>query len=295
MTITAHVSDFNGVTLEAGHLIALRGQLVARESRDKALSTLPGGFALKRRGNGQDVADTRAYVDGDDMRYLDRGATARTGQLHIRTFQEERDKITLLVADFRPSMLWGTQRAFRSVAAAEVLALYGWRAVEAGGRVGLFAITSDGPVVVQARARVRGMLDVIKGMVSAHKQALALAKQDLDDPPLAESLPSLNRVAPTGAEILIGSGLDGLGDGFEGELGDLARHKHPVLAVIQDATSRSLPAGQYPVRTPDGRHIRVQVSGRRAADAPEPDRMDVPCIYIDAGSSPAEQLRLAGL
>ena len=43
---------------------------------------------------------------------------------------------TMLVADFRPSMLRGLIRAFRSVAAAEALVLVGWRVAEAGGQVG---------------------------------------------------------------------------------------------------------------------------------------------------------------
>ena len=36
-----------------------------------------------------------------------------------RTFHAERDRTVILIADFRPSMLWGTRRTLRSVAAAE--------------------------------------------------------------------------------------------------------------------------------------------------------------------------------
>ena len=43
-----------------------------------------------------------------------------------------------------PSMLFGTRRAFRSVAGAEALTMLGWRGVGRGGRVGLLAATARG-------------------------------------------------------------------------------------------------------------------------------------------------------
>ena len=95
-----------GVALSAEGLIALRH--VALQARGApVLADLPGGFATRRKGHGQEVADVRPYVAGDDLRHLDRGTTARTGSLHVPQFVDERDRVTLLVADFRPAMLWG--------------------------------------------------------------------------------------------------------------------------------------------------------------------------------------------
>ena len=74
----------------------------------------------------------RLWSEGDDRRFIDRNATARTGELHVRTHHDERDRAVVLVADFRPSMLFGTRRALRSVAAAEALVLLGWRIVGDG-------------------------------------------------------------------------------------------------------------------------------------------------------------------
>ena len=81
----------------------------------------PGGFAGKRRGNGLEIVDVRPFSEGDDSRHLDAATTARTGRPHVRTFRDEREKTALLVADFRPAMLWGTRRRLRSVAAADAL------------------------------------------------------------------------------------------------------------------------------------------------------------------------------
>ena len=124
----------DGISLTATKLIGLR-HLIARPESYADLAALPGGYLTKRKGTGQEIADVRLYVSGDDYRHLDRGTTARTGTLHVRQFQEERDRVVLLVADFRPSMFWGISNSFLSVAAAEALCLTGWRAVNDGARV----------------------------------------------------------------------------------------------------------------------------------------------------------------
>ncbi|MFD1333947.1 DUF58 domain-containing protein, partial [Methylopila musalis] len=98
-------------------------------SGPRRLAARPGGVVTRRRGRGSEIDDVRPWTDGDDIRHIDRHATARTGELHARTFRDERERAALLVADFRPAMLFGTRRAFRSIAGAEALALLGWRAV----------------------------------------------------------------------------------------------------------------------------------------------------------------------
>ena len=103
--------DTAGVTLGADRLIALRAFVSHPAARVGPVSTLPGGHAIRRRGHGQDLADMREYVAGDDPRHLDPATTARTGTPHIRTSEQERDRTVILVADFRPAMRGGTRRA----------------------------------------------------------------------------------------------------------------------------------------------------------------------------------------
>lgn len=265
-----------GVTLNAEGLIALRH--VALQARtDPILADLPGGFAAKRKGHGQEVADVRAYVSGDDLRHLDRGTTARTGELHVRQFMDERDRVTLLVADFRAPMLWGVTRAFRSVAVAEALALLGWQAVEQGGRVGLLAITGVTTLAVRPRGRVRGMLDVIGGLVTAHAQALASPANQ----PLAPALERVERLVPRRAEVVIASGFDGI-DGLEDRLSEIARRRPLRLLRMGDAESGRLPRGRYPIRLPDGRRLRVSLTGK-SQSTPPLEVAGHPVLNLDAG------------
>lgn len=273
--------------MPAAALIALR-PLALGSAAPTVLAALPGGFATRRRGHGQETADVREYVSGDDIRHLDRGSTARTGTLHVRTFQEERDRVTLLIADFRPSMLWGTRRAFRSVAAAEILSLIGWRAIDEGGRVGLLALGAGPPVAIPSRGRARGMLAVIGGLVRAHHAALqhALAGERTD-PPLDGFLARAIRLVPAGAEIVIASGFDAPGAGLAERLGEIAQRRIRRLIYVADAVTETLPPGLYPIGLPDGTRRRARVE---APAAPALDEVIAghPVLRIDAGAPPEQ-------
>ncbi len=291
----------DGTCVTAEGLIAQRTAVLQTPRRMVPVSALPGGFAIRKRGQGQAIADSRPYIHGDDVRHVDRGATARSGTLHVRTFHEERDRVSFLVADFRPSMLWGMRRAFRSVAAAEALAWLGWQAVEAGGRVGLLAVTGQDQVIVRTQGGVRGMLAVIGGLVRAHDAAMAdaLAAPERSgtaalfaDPPLDEALSGLHRIVPRGASVTIASALDSLGPDFGSVIGVLAQHRIPRFMVIEDRALQDLPAGHYPMRGPDG--ARRSARFRQTSEVAEAPALiaGYDMLRLDAGVPPREALAL---
>ncbi len=272
-----------GIRLDADALIALARR--GNTQRVGPVSALPGGTVTRKRGHGQEMADVRAYVAGDDVRHLDPASTARTGSLHVRTYHEERDRVTVLVADFRPPMLWGTRRALASVAAAEALAFVGWRAVDEGGRVGLLAIWDGPPVMVRARGRARGMLNAIGAMVETHARALLAAPGGSGEgPPLDRALLALERIAPGGAELVIASSFEAPGGALGDTLNDLGRRRRLRLLAGTDAV-RHLPAGRYPVRLPGGRHLRIEI-GAASADMPAGAGPIAghPALSLDAGA-----------
>lgn len=123
----------------------------------------PGGALAGRhfsrlRGRGLDFAELRHYQDGDDIRAMDWLATARTRSPHVRLYTEERDRVVLLVVDQRLTMFFGSQRATKSVVAAEIAALAAWRVARAGDRIAALVFDDGeralvrparGPVTVQ--------------------------------------------------------------------------------------------------------------------------------------------------
>lgn len=272
------------IELTADHLLRLRGPAI-RQDKSAPVTSLPGGVVTRPRGRGLETAELRAFEPGDDPRHLDRNATARTGQPQVRLFHAERDRTTILIADFRPSMLWGTRRTLRSIAAAEALAIAGWRAVALGGRVGLIAIVAQETVLLPPRPRERAMVRVVGGLVRGHQIALKVASAS--DPPLTEALGLARRVAPRGADVLLASAFDHKGADFNDRVLALNNRTHLRFLRIADAFETDSPAGQFRFATqsqPEGRtgrpsdfdrmtelsaRLRIPISLHEAATPPE--------------------------
>lgn len=241
------------IDLTADHLLRLRG-LVSRRDQTASVTALPGGVVTRPRGRGLETAELRAFEPGDDPRHLDRNATARTGLPQVRLFHAERDRTTILIADFRSSMLWGTRRTLRSIAAAEALVIRGWDAVRLGGRVGLIVVTSEDVELLSPRARDRAMVRVIGGMVHAHQ--IAMRNPAADEPALTDTLALAHRIAPRGSDVILASALDHPGSGFNDRILALKNRTRLHILRIADAFETETPTGSYRFATafqPEGR------------------------------------------
>jgi uncharacterized protein (DUF58 family) len=286
----------HGTVVDVEALLRLRHVVAAsRRGRARRTAALPGPIVTRRRGRGSETDDVRPWSHGDDVRHIDRNTTARTGEPHVRTFRDERDETALLVADFRPAMLFGTRRALRSVAAAEILALAGWRAVGLGGRVALLAVGRGEPVFVRPTAGERAMTAVIGGLARAHDAALAL--DDADDPPLADAFDMAGRSLKRGGSIVVATAFDAPGAGFDDAARRLAHRADVRVALVSDAFERSPPPGRYPFVTRLGRRGTHLADGRAGGLRAETDiarlaRLGIAATRFDAERPAEAQLDL---
>ena len=235
--------------LDVDHLVGLRREAANVQFDFVRSDNRTGGLAGRRRGRGSDIRELRLYAEGDDLRHVDAMASVRSGQLQVRTFHEDQDRTVLLVADFRPPMLWGTRRRLRSVAAGEALALAGWQAVLAGGKVGLLAVTADHAYHVPPQARDKAMLRIAGALSRAHDQASAFAGHQDTRPvdALATVLERAARLAPSGSTVLIATGLDDPGSDFADVSGSLARRTQLIFFLVRDGIEgdKSVPSLPY--------------------------------------------------
>ena len=265
--LTEASDSLPGLEVRPEHLLGLRRHLRSGVGGRWHPDLRPAGFPGRRRGAGLETIDVRPFVEGDDVRHLDRNVTARTGVPHVRSFREERGATVLLIADFRAPMLWGTRRTLRSVAAAEALALGGWRGLEADGRVGMLATAAGATSYVPPRGRLSGMAAVPGGLAEAHAAALAAAASTLAEPTLDRLLETALGLAPRGSSLVLASALDDPGPEFEALAGSLGRAGRLKLLLVRDAFELAPPRGAYAYATPAG--------GRHAGWAePAADRLD---------------------
>ena len=98
---------------------------------------LSGAYHSVFKGQGVEFIDVREYQRGDDIRTVDWNITARTGYLHVRRYQEERERTVMLVIDVSQSISFGSQNQSKAELAAELAALLAFSAVSNNDRVGL--------------------------------------------------------------------------------------------------------------------------------------------------------------
>ncbi len=188
----------------------------------------------------------RPYVEGDDPRWIDAAATARSGAPQVRAFHEDRDRALTLIADFRRPMLWGVAR-FRSVAAAEALMVEAWRALEEGGTVAAAALTEAGLLWRAPAGRARGAALVAGFLERAHASALAAsALTEGSARELAPDLLRAARLAPRGASLLLASAFDRPGAGLDAAFGEIRRRGPLRVLLATEDFERAPPTGLLP-------------------------------------------------
>ncbi|WJS87084.1 DUF58 domain-containing protein [Paracoccus sp. TOH] len=254
--------DRTGLRLTAAELMALRPP--ARTARPRPASRRPGAIPARIAGQGMDLREIRAFADGDDPRRIDPAATARTGHLHVRSFHEDRDDSTLLIADFRRPMLWGTGAALRSVRAARHLAVLGWRAVARGGSLGLLVAGDEAPASL-APATGSAQMQAVAGLLArCHDAALLRTAAGHDPTPLAPVLARALRLVPAGGRVHLATGPDGL-LGTEAALTRLAQGRRVEIHLLLDPLETAPPRPALAVS--DGAASRF---GRLAPFDPQP-------------------------
>ncbi len=239
-----------GTRVSVAELIRLRSEArrLHGSPTDTVSSLFPGVYRTLFKGRGIEFDETRGYQWGDDFRTLDWRVTARTGQLHTKLFQEERERTLYLLLDAGPTMQFGTRRQFKWVLAARVAALFAWLAVACGDRVGgaLFGASSAVRLIPPGRgeAGVRRLFHL-----------LAATPTPFAGTPSGpgEALLHLRRLAHPGSLILLLSDFSRLETQAREQLAYLGRHSEIAAIQIFDPLERSLPpAGLYPVT--DGIH-----------------------------------------
>jgi uncharacterized protein (DUF58 family) len=103
------------------------------------LRELDGSVVAVVRGQGAEFDSLRAYVAGDDPRSIDWRATARRGDVVVRTWRPERDRQVLIVLDTGRTSAGRVGGAPRFESSLDATLLLAALARHAGDRVGLLA------------------------------------------------------------------------------------------------------------------------------------------------------------
>jgi uncharacterized protein (DUF58 family) len=264
-------SGLTGALPDFDALLRLRG--AARQltwTAHRRVRSSGAGTRISRfRGRGIDFAEVRSYEPGDDIRHIDWRVTARTGRVHTKIYQEERERPVLVLADLGPSSFFGTRRRLKSVAIAELATLLLWRAYEDGDRVGAILRGVEGHEAFRPRKARDTVLRIQHRIVEACADLAErfavdrpLPERAVDPFTLSDALVQARRVARPGTTVIVISDFADRGalapDGeMRRNLQLIGRHCDVDAILVSDPFERELPAGDvYPLS--DG-HRRVSL------------------------------------
>ncbi len=125
---------------------------------------MKGERRSSRKGQSVEFADFRAYVPGDDLRFIDWNLFARMDRLYIKLFLEEEDLHIYLLIDDSASMNFGLPTKLK--AAQQLAAALGYVGLCRGDRVSVQSFRQPTPVVIRGRSSAHRLVSTLEAYQS---------------------------------------------------------------------------------------------------------------------------------
>jgi uncharacterized protein (DUF58 family) len=229
-------------------LLHLQGQVRTLHLAKKHIRARNGGLHRStHKGRGMDFAESRLYQPGDDIRTIDWRVTARSGRVHTKVFEEEREKPVLLWLDLRPTMFFATRGRFKSVVVAEIAALLLWKTLDEGDRIGGILQNGGHTELKPSRSRSAALHFLRQLSDLTRTGANGRGSEDLQ-----ASWTRLRRVAQPGSQVFVLSDFRQATPAAMRQLAMISRHSQVTLISIHDPFEDQLPA-QGNLRLTDGK------------------------------------------
>ena len=222
------------------------------------------------KGRGMSFDEVREYQPGDDIRQIDWNVSARTGDVYVKQYVEERELTVLLVVDASASLVTGSAQLKRDTAA-EIAAVLAFSAIRNNDRVGLLIVTDRIEKVIPPKKGRAHVLRVITEILSF--------RPDSKGTDTKLGLEYVNRLSKRKAVVFYLSDFfasadpESERDADKSEVWEKAlaitSRRHDLIPIdLSDALDHSLPhAGLVEIRDPESGATRlIDFSSRQVRD-----------------------------
>ena len=242
----------NGIWLDKMELPELFRVAKSKESlkNPKISGTIGGPYLTKLKGRGMEFAESRPYQAGDDVRHIDWRVTARTVRTHTKLYREERERPVMLVLDQCRQMFFGSRKRLKSVQAARIAALMGWRALLRGDRVGAILFSEKFHYEFRPRGDRRHYLRLLSKIMTEHNRIADEMKDDqwsFDSKyRFNEALIRVRHVVQPGSLVYIFSDFYSINEECRKQMFQLSKHNQLEVYLLSDPLEKEAPSfGTY--------------------------------------------------
>lgn len=203
------------------------------EIKTKGLSKhiFSGEYQSAFKGRGMSFSEVRDYQYGDDVRNIDWNVTARTGDAHIKIFEEERELTVMLLIDVSQSSFFGTAEQMKNELITEISAVLSFSAIQNNDKVGVIFFSDIIEKFIPPKKGKQHILRIIRELINFEPKQTGTN--------LGQALEYLNNVIKKRSICFILS--DFMAQGYETPL-RIASRRHDVVGVhLYDPREEELP------------------------------------------------------
>jgi uncharacterized protein (DUF58 family) len=225
-----------------------RVRKVEIKTRSLSKNIFSGEYHSAFKGRGMSFSEVRSYHYGDEVRDIDWNVTARTGEPHIKVFEEERELTIMLLVDASPSIFYGTGEQWKNQWIAELCAVIGFSALQNNDKVGLILFSDKVEMYIPPKKGRQHLLRIIRELLYFEPTGKAT---DINVP-----LAYVSNVIKKKCIAFVMS--DFITGNFESTL-RIASRRHDVIGIhVHDPSESNLPdAGIIRLRDAETGHTRL--------------------------------------
>lgn len=204
------------------------------EIKTKGLSKhiFSGEYHSAFKGRGMSFSEVRDYQYGDDVRNIDWNVTARTGDPHVKIFEEERELTVMLLIDMSQSSFFGTTSQMKNEILTEICAVIAFSAINNNDKVGVLFFSDQIEKFIPPKKGKQHILRIIRELLNFEPKS---KKTDI-----GQALEYFNNVIKKRSICFVLS--DFLATGYENPL-RIASRRHDIVGLhIVDPREEKLPS-----------------------------------------------------
>lgn len=129
-------------------------------------STFAGEYQSAFKGQGLEFDEVRLYQYGDDVRTIDWNVTAKTGQVFIKQFREEREQTLFVLFDVSGSGDFGPMEENKRLIGMEIASLLAFSALRNNDKFGLLSFSDRIEQYFKPNKGRKHILKIVKGVLT---------------------------------------------------------------------------------------------------------------------------------
>ena len=156
-------------------------RLLEIKTRKQVDSIFAGEYHTAFKGQGLEFDEVRPYQYGDDIRSIDWNVTARTGELFIKKFKEEREQTLFVLFDISGSEDFGPTDENKRHIGTEITAILSFSALKNNDKIGMATFSDQIEQYYKPQKGRKHVLKLLRGLIySENKSRLTSVHTAID-------------------------------------------------------------------------------------------------------------------